>query len=400
MEDEVPLDGCSRRLSFSFSLRCEIVLSMAALNNPDFHELQKRWVERAKTEVPETTLQQIRDLFLHSHEAVMIRALSRCKDSIDDTLECLTHLSERREDEIFQILFSEEDLETAKRHLNFFKEASNGIISEETRGFFTRELGIRKEREIVEFSKRYTTPRLFVLQLRDALNSYWNIFFKREWTNNLLPELEEIVASLAETPIDILGFLEKQTGKKIQKVSEIIVYVSHFVQPHGLGFMEKGRYAVVVDKYSIKARGLKGVYHTIIHETLHPLMRNVFKDPRLRPLFERFKENEELMRLYNETIMGRYGWEGLIEENITAAFTRFLEVNLDIEEERNARQMLYTGLQRALFDDLLRNYDVKTYRSIDDFLLEVLEKEDLIKAVLPREIQRRVFQWLSKQNTG
>jgi len=344
-----------------------MVLSMAVLNDPDHHMLQREWVENARPKLPKTVLLQIRDLFLHSHEAVMMRVLSRCDDSIEGVLDRLSNMSMKDETEIFQILFEEENLQVAARNLKLFKEASLGEISEEIREFFHQEFGIQGDEEIVGFSSRFASPRRYILGLRETLKDYWDSFFKEEWFERLLPELRGTVSSIAETETpDILGFIEEQTGER-RGFSKIMVYVSNFIAPHGMGFMEKEGMAVIVDKNSLMKGGLKEAYHTIIHELLHPLMREIREDAGIQSQFERLKENKELLRLYNETVMGRYGWNGFIEENLIAALERFLLVKLKIEGENDARKMLYTGLQRALFDELVKNYNVETFGNIKNF---------------------------------
>lgn len=380
-------------------MRCEIVLSMAILNDPSHHVLQRDWFEKARDELADDVLRQIKDLFLHSSEAMMVRVLSRCDDSIESVLDYLSNLSVKDENEIFQVLFEEEDLQVAARNLNLFKEASSGRISGEIREFFYQEFGIQKDEEIIDFSRRYASPRSFIIRLRDTLSSYWNTFFKREWFDNLLQELKKTVDSIKDVKvIDVLSFMEEQTGKRFKEFSKIVVYVSHFIAPHGIGFKEKGGMAVVVDKNSLMKGGLGGAYHTIIHELLHPLMLSIRRNIKIRPYFEKLKENEELLRLYRETVMGRYGWDGFIEENLIAAIGRFLLVRLGTEEENEARKMLYTGLQMVLFDELIRNYNVKAFGNIDNFLIWFFKKRDLTKVALPQELQNKLFTYLSKKN--
>jgi len=262
-------------MSFRFSLRYELVLSMAILNDPNHHILQGDWFEKAKAELTDDVLSQIKDLFLHSSEAMMIRVLSGCDDSIDSILDYLSNLSMKDENEIFQILFEEENLQVAARNLNLFKEASLGKISDEVREFFHQEFGIQRDEEIIGFSGKFASPRRYILGLRRTLKDYWGSFFKNEWFEKLRPELKETVASIRDTEVDILSFIEEQTGKRFKKFSKIVIYVSNFIAPHGIGFMEKERMTVIVDKNSLMKEGVSGAYHTIIHELLHPLMLNI-----------------------------------------------------------------------------------------------------------------------------
>ncbi|HDO19969.1 MAG TPA: hypothetical protein ENG81_00380 [Candidatus Bathyarchaeota archaeon] len=165
----------AERISFRFSLRCEIVSSMAILNDPNHHILQKGWFEKARDELADDILRQIKDLFLHSPEAMMVGILSRCDDSIESILYFpyyLSNLSMKDENEIFQIPSEEEDLQVAARNLNLFKEASPGRISGEIREFFHQEFGIQKDEEIIDFSRRYASLRSFIIKLRDPLSSY------------------------------------------------------------------------------------------------------------------------------------------------------------------------------------------------------------------------------------
>ena len=342
---------------------------MAVLNDPNHHITQRDWFEKTKAKLTDNVLSQIKDLFLHSHEAMMIRVLSRCDDSMDSILIYLSNLSMKDENEIFQILFEEENLQVAARNLNLFKEASLGEISDEVREFFHQEFGIQKDEEITGFSGKYASPRRYILELRRTLKEYWDSFFKNEWFEKLQPELKETVASIRNTGVDILSFIEEQTGERFKKFSKIVIYVSSFIAPHGMGFMEKERMAVIVDKNSLMKEGLGGAYHTIIHELLHPLMLNIHRNVEIQSHFEKLKENRELLRLYKETVMGRYGWNRFIEENLIAALERFLLVKLKIEEANEARKMLYTGLQMKLFDELIKNYNVNTFGNIENFLL-------------------------------
>jgi len=112
--------------------------------------------------------------------------------------------------------------------------------------------------------------------------------------------------------------------------------------------MEKERMAVIVDKNSLMKEGLVGAYHTIIHELLHPLMLNIRRKVKTQSHFEKLKENRELLRLYKETVMGRYGWNGFIEENLIAALERFLLVKLKIEEANEAKNAVHRASKGAL----------------------------------------------------
>ena len=122
---------------------------------------------------------------------------------------------------------------------------------------------------------------------------------------------------------------------------------------------------VIADKNSLMIKGVGGAYHTIIHELLHPLMLSLRRNVGMQSHFEKLKENKELLRLYKETVMGRYGWNGFIEENLIAALERFLLVKLKIEDENEARKMLYTSLQMVLYDELVKNYNVNTFGNIE-----------------------------------
>lgn len=384
------------RLCFLFSLRYEMALSMAILNDPGHHILQRNWFEKTRVKLPESVFLQIRDLFLYSHEAVIIRVLSRCEDSMDEIQSYLLDLSKKSEDEIFQLLFAEENLDVATEHLSLFKKASSGRISDEAREFFQQEFGVQGDEEIIGFSRKYASPRSFILKLRNTLSSYWDNFFEREWLDNLLPELKRTIASFNDVKvIDLLSFVEEQTGKRFKEFSEVTIYVSNFIDPHGMGFMEKERMGIIVDKNLLMEKGITGVYHTIIHETLHKLMQDIRGNTEIQSEFEKLKENAELMKLYRETVMGRYGWNRFVEENITVALERFLLVKLKVEEESEAREMLYTGLQMALFDELNKNYSPETYGNIDNFLLQFFKNRDLRKVRLPKELQEKLFKYLS-----
>ena len=60
----------------------------------------------------------------------------------------------------------------------------------------------------------------------------------------------------------------------------------------------------------------------------------------LQPYFVKLRENEELKTLYDETSLGHYGWEGFIEENIFAAFCRFLKVKLKTKDKFSMKTFL------------------------------------------------------------
>jgi len=60
--------------------------------------------------------------------------------------------------------------------------------------------------------------------------------------------------------------------------------------------------------------------------------------------------------------------------------------------------MLYTGLQRVLFDELIKNYNVNTFGNLENFLLWFFKNRDLTKIALPQELQEKVFRYLSNKN--
>jgi len=375
-------------------MKYELVLSMAALYNPEHHDAQMAWINKAKGVLPESVQQRIRDLFWHSHESILLRMLSGCEDTIVDVAKHLTNLSLKDENEILQVILSEKDIREATSLLTLLKDTSQGTISNEAKAFFYEKLGIRDEDEMVSFPRVFASPSLYVQRAKEALTCYWDAFFKTEWEGNISKMLKGVVVSLTERAqdIDVLNFLVERTGKKIG-FPEVIVYISCFMAPHAIGVEEDGSMGIIIDRTSVESVGLPGVYHSLFHELLHPLLRGLREEPMLRRHFEALKANMELKELYDETMLGEYGWEGFIEENIVAAFQRFLIVKLGMRDERYVREELYTGLQVALFDEFVSNYDIARYESVEGFLNWLCENRDLTNAMLPPEQRSAVLRF-------
>jgi hypothetical protein len=378
-------------MSFASSMKYELLFSMAALSNPEHHNTQMAWIQKAKDALPKTVLQRIKDIFGHSHEAILVKMLSGCEDTIEGIAQCLTCLSLKGENEILQVIQSEKDIAEATKLLALLKDTSRGTISNEAKTFFYDELGIRDKDEMVSFSRVFSSPSLYVQRMKETLTCYWDAFFKEEWEGRISQTLKEIIVSLSEQAhnMDILGFLEEQTGKKIG-FPRVIIYISCFIAPHAILLEEGG---IIVDKTGVESAGLPGIYHSLFHELLHPLLRGLGEGPVLGRHFEALKANAELKELYDETMLGGYGWEGFMEENIVVAFTRFLLVKLGMRDER-LFPPLYTGLQKALFDEFVSNYDVAKHRSIEGFLIWLCENKDIANAMLPPEQRSAVLRSL------
>jgi len=313
----------ARRLSFASSMKYELVLSMAALSNPEHHGKQMAWIHKAKGVLPESVLQRIKDIFQHSHESILLKMLSGSEDTIEDVAKHLIDLSLKDEDEILQVMLSEKDIGEATNLLMLLKDTSQGTISNEAKALFYEKLSIRDGDEMVSFSRIFASPSLYVQRAKEALTCYWDAFFKAEWEGNMSKTLKEIVVSLTERAhnMDALSFLEGWTGKKIV-FPEVIVYISCFMAPHAIGVEEDGSMGIIIDRTSVESEGLPGIYHSLFHELLHLLLQDLRGDPALRRHFEALKANMELKELYDETMLGEYGWEGFMEENIVAAFQR------------------------------------------------------------------------------
>lgn len=76
-----------------------------------------------------------------------------------------------------------------------------------------------------------------------------------------------------------------------------------------------------------------------------------------------------------------------------AAFQRFLIVKLGMRDERSARGELYTGLQVALFDEFVSDYDIARYGSVEGFLNWLCENRDLTNAMLSPEQRSAVLRY-------
>jgi len=51
----------------------------------------------------------------------------------------------------------------------------------------------------------------------------------------------------------------------------------------------------------------------------------------------------------------------------------------------------------VLFDELIKNYNVNTFENIKNFLLWFFKNKDLTKIALPKELQKKLFMYLSKK---
>jgi len=195
------------------------------------------------------------------------------------------------------------------------------------------------------------------------LENYWDEFFA-EFYPMARRSAEAYIDRQGECELDVIRFMERETGCSLDDDMRIVGYPTYFAKPFAWGLKVDGTKIVIFDSSSTE----HALVFASFHELLHDIMDGLHRLPEVRRLEEVLQEDEGLRKAYNELTQGQY-W---IEENLVMAAESYLRVRSGLQSAEEAEDRLYTDLQRFVFKALLDEFDVNEM-DMDVFLVQALE---------------------------
>jgi hypothetical protein len=161
----------------------------------------------------------------------------------------------------------------------------------------------------------------------EAIKSFFPYFYDNCLKNYMLgfePKIDSLAngvqKELNEKGIDILDFMEKESGIKFGKRYKVQMYYT-------LGFMFNVGFVsndIKISTISQSSRSVEKVLGTVFHEFSHELFQTFTKSERFKNLSDSLKEDKKFIKSYNKAISRNYRWTDWCEENLVNGFSQYL----------------------------------------------------------------------------
>jgi hypothetical protein len=249
-------------------------------------------------------------------------------------------------------------------------QLSNSIRNCDAQNSIERLLNyIREGNIVVEYTKvSPSVSKDFPGFFASVVRRFWDEAFQKDYNEKYYPILlEDAKNKCAQIEnINLIEFMEKWTGRQFKVKKKLIFYPSYFIQPHAHGFDAEEGYVTI---YQVQG----DVVGNAIHELLHQLLSNWYKEPRVKEIVGKFGKSNKFKNEYEEKGDKSYTYpEGWLEEDIVMALSAFLYAKLNGEDLNIPRGGLYTDIQRDMYHAIATKYSPEKYKNFDDFLAEFL----------------------------
>jgi hypothetical protein len=186
--------------------------------------------------------------------------------------------------------------------------------------------------------------------INEAIKSFFPYFYENCLKSYML-ECEPQIDSLAdrvqielnEKKIDVLDFMENESGVKFSKRYHVELYYT-------LGFMWNMGFIsnnIKISTISQSSRSVDKILGTVFHEFSHELFQTFTKSEGFKNLSDSLKKDKKFMKSYNKAISKNYSWTAWCEENIVNGFSQYL-----VYKYNGAYRKGYTAYDNEFFEYL------------------------------------------------
>jgi hypothetical protein len=226
-----------------------------------------------------------------------------------------------------------------KNHNRFLKESYHKLPKEKKRQlslifskshawqYMNQITGLSDSANIEMIVKCLTTSQKNDTFTNEAIKSFFPYFYENCLKSYML-ECEPQIDSLAdrvqielnEKKIDVLDFMENESGVKFSKRYHVELYYT-------LGFMFNMTFIsnnIKISTISQSSRSTEKILGTVFHEFSHELFQTFTKSEGFKSLSDSLKKDKKFMKSYNKAISKNYPWTGWCEENIVNGFSQYL----------------------------------------------------------------------------
>ena len=202
------------------------------------------------------------------------------------------------------------------------------------------------------------------------------VHFPDDWHERIRPGIEERIREI-ETRLpefNVIKAVESHLGRPLSS-GEIVVYVLHYSQPHGIKITGNRFLTDAAWPFSI-------VIRNAVHEMMHPPY-DLTVDRELRAAIERLKGDGFLMDRveHHDRSYGYNSYEGFVEEDVVQAIEQIINERLGIADDPLTRWKESDGgmhvLAVALYQIVKRERFGETGEPLRGFLIRQIEAGDL-----------------------
>jgi hypothetical protein len=285
---------------------------------------------------------------------------------------------------IWKLLQNEE----RKNHNRFLKESFHKLPKEKKRQlsiifakshisqYLIKLAGLNDSANIEMIIESLTKSQNNDTLTNNAIKSFFPYFYENSLKNYMLvfePKIDSLAhklqTELNEKGIDVLDFMEKESGIKFGKRYKVQMYYT-------LGFMFNVGFVnndIKISTISQSSRSVDKVLGTVFHEFSHELFQTFTKSEKFKNLSDSLKADKKFIKSYNKPISKNYRWTEWCEENLVNGFSQYLvyKYNGSFRKGYTAYDKeFYEYLKELPFDPTKKSLEEVSY----DFLRGIIKK--------------------------